>query len=327
MFPKIISLLVFFTSLYAVNIENVLAQDDSSAVIIEPKAIYGEDDRIEVAAADELHRRAAKSVAALFDKKTLSKGFGGTNSWALSDKPTLQDKGWCENETFSHQPATANCTGFLVGADRLVTSAHCVYEGKQDHYKHGQPCSDIAIVFDFVISDEDSVSSGVQALSSEQLYFCKNVINSRYERTGSDWAILQLDRSVSGRAPLHIYAAEQFEETASISVIGHPLGLPAKVSTNARVLEQSRSDYVITNLDTYDGNSGSPVFVTVEANDSSGHQLLVIGLLSRGEKDDELVSVDANTTCKVSRRCDNLNCSGEHVTRITELPEFKAVSH
>ena len=321
----ITTMLIVF--LAVINIDQVLAQGDSSTRIIESKAIYGKDDRIEVSAADEPHQQAAKSVAALFQKSTLAIGFGSTDSWTLSNTPTLQDNGWCASESFSNQPATAYCTGFLVGPDKLVTSAHCAYEGAQDNYKHGKPCSDIAVVFDFAISDKNSIVNGSQSLNAQQLYFCDNVMTSRYERTGSDWAVLQLDRPVTGRSPLNIYSETNFKETAAVSVIGHPLGLPAKVSTNARVLEQSRSDYVITNLDTYDGNSGSPVFVAVDGSPAATNTLQVIGILSRGERDDELVSVDATTACKVSRRCDAFNCSGEHVTRITELPEFEATSH
>jgi hypothetical protein len=73
--------------------------------------------------------------------------------------------------------------------------------------------------------------------------------------------------------------------------------------------------FFAANLDTYGGNSGSPVF-----NATSG---TVEGILVRGEND--FVS---NGSCYVSLVCPTTGCRGEDVTRSTvwssKVPKIKA---
>jgi V8-like Glu-specific endopeptidase len=46
-----------------------------------------------------------------------------------------------------------------------------------------------------------------------------------------------------------------------LTVVGYPMGLPAKIAAGA-VVREIRSAYLVANLDTYGGNSGSAVFST-----------------------------------------------------------------
>ena len=65
-------------------------------------------------------------------------------------------------------------------------------------------------------------------------------------------------------------------------MIGFPSGLPCKVAANAKV-SQNTDTFVFTgNLDTYGGNSGSPVF------NLTTHE--VEGILVRGGEDFEFVT-------------------------------------
>jgi hypothetical protein len=64
--------------------------------------------------------------------------------------------------------------------------------------------------------------------------------------------------------------------------------------------------FFVANLDTYGGNSGSPVF------NSETHK--VEGILVRGETDFTTIGA-----CTVSMRCPNTGCRGEDCTRITEF--------
>jgi hypothetical protein len=61
----------------------------------------------------------------------------------------------------------------------------------------------------------------------------------------------------------------------------------------------------VANLDTYGGNSGSPVF------NATNHQ--VEGILVRGEND-----FVTNGSCYVSLVCPTTGCRGEDVTRCSE---------
>ena len=90
-------------------------------------------------------------------------------------------------------------------------------------------------------------------------------------------------------------------------VIGHPTGIPTKISDGAKV-RMLATKYFVANLDTYGGNSGSAVL-----NAQSGE---VEGILVRGEND--YVPAEGRD-CQVSNHCTNEGCRGEDVTYITNV--------
>lgn len=285
-------------------------------LIVVPKAIYGlGDDRVEVAQSDALHQAVARSVAGIFERNTLSIN-PANNEWVLPSTPLLKDKGWCESERFSGQPAAAVCSGFLMAPDRLVTSAHCAKADDSDPYLKGLSCADIAVVFDYTFEHPNLSERKGNVLDGQQLYYCDEVVGRFIDPSGADWSVVQLDRPVTGREPLSAFSGGTLKGSAMLSVIGHPLGLPSKVATGASVLDQSNTSYIVTDLDTFAGNSGSPVLVR----DEKTNNLQVFGILSRGHDDSVLASAGNGDVCEVSRFCEQFGCEGEHVTRITEIP-------
>jgi len=82
-------------------------------------------------------------------------------------------------------------------------------------------------------------------------------------------------------------------------------------------LDNDESKYYLANLDTYGGNSGSPVL-----SPASG---LVEGILVDGQKDYEFF---AEKGCYESRRCrdDGQDCSLERVTRTTVFAAHVSMS-
>lgn len=273
---------------------------------VTPKSIYGKDDRREVRESDVLHQQAARSVAALFAMDSLAVDTAG--NWMLPRTPLLTDLNWCPQERFSNQSATATCTAFLINRTQMATSAHCVKPDAAE-MEDGLPCNNLAVVF-----DHHHPSSG--GPNTDQIYFCKALSGRFMDPTGADWTVFELKRAVIDRPALELYSKQNIPDTATLSVIGHPLGLPMKVSADGQVLDQTSPGYFVTNLDTYAGNSGSPVFVR----ESAQSTLQVAGILSRGAGDFEQVLQDNGQTCLQSRWCDEVECRGEHVTRISELP-------
>src|SRR5262249_3665943 len=89
-------------------------------------------------------------------------------------------------------------------------------------------------------------------------------------------------------------------------VIGHPSGLPAKFADGAEVRTASDPAFFTANLDTYGGNSGSPVF------NAATHE--VEGVLVRATTDFVPVGM-----CLVSAVCPTSGCSGEDCTRVSEF--------
>ena len=88
--------------------------------------------------------------------------------------------------------------------------------------------------------------------------------------------------------------------------MGHPSGLPLKFANGAQVKDTSNASYFVANLDTYGGNSGSPVF-----NEDDG---TVEGILVRGDTD-----FVRDNGCFISNVCPTTGCRGEDVTRTTEF--------
>src|SRR5262249_25906156 len=119
---------------------------------------------------------------------------------------------------------------------------------------------------------------------------------------GAEWSLVRLERGVTGRPPLKLRTSGKIGNQAGVFVIGHPSGLPVKYAPGARVRDNTPASHFVANLDTYGGNSGSPVVHT----STQG----VEGLPVPGEND-----YVSNGTCQVSQRCPSTGCRGEDVTR------------
>jgi len=115
---------------------------------------------------------------------------------------------------------------------------------------------------------------------------------------------VQLERDVVGRTPAKVRSSGKIKDKQTLFVIGHPCGLPQKYAPGAKVRDNTPAPYFVANLDTYGGNSGSPVFAAPSAT--------VEGILVRGEND-----FVTNGHCYVSLVCPTTGCRGEDVTRST----------
>ena len=177
----------------------------------------------------------------------------------------------CSAERFFSQPTAAFCTGFLVASDVVVTAGHCV---------DASSISEARFVFGFRMADQDNA---VTSFTKDQVYEASAIIARKLDATtGEDWAVVRLNRAVVGVTPLKFRKSGKIADSENVYVIGYPTGLPCKVSDNATV-NQNNDRFVFTsNLDTYGGNSGSPVFNRVT------HE--VEGILVRGGEDFEFVT-------------------------------------
>lgn len=229
-----------------------------------PKVIYGSDDRTEVHKyPDRNIQKLASSVAGQVKNYDLypSDGLGYTEYFS----PTLGERiNACPGERFLDQPILMSCTGFLVGEDLLVTAGHCM--------SRWSDCSSNSWVFNF--------TEGKSVIPSKDIYRCKDIV-AREEVSlpligTTDYAIIKLDRKVEGRSPLKFRTKGKVKNGTEVLVVGHPMGLPLKIADNATV-KGSFGKTFKTNLDTYGGNSGSPVMDAKTG--------LVEGILVQGSKD------------------------------------------
>ncbi len=260
--------------------------------------IYGDDNRVDVYASnDSVLAELSKSTAAMInsrDLKTKSDGFVEIQG------KTLVERGICSSERFSHQTSSANCSGFIVGENLLVTAGHCI--------RTQADCDSYRWVFDYKV--DDATHSRV-SVSSDKIYSCKRIISRSLDNLSKDdYAFIELDRAVSDRRPLSYRESGTISRGEPLVVIGHPTGLPTKIADQAKV-RSLQSKYFIANLDTYGGNSGSAVI------NANTHE--VEGILVRGETD---YVYDSQKGCQVSFKCTEDGCRGEDVTYIRNIPEL-----
>lgn len=262
------------------------------------KVIYGTDDRVDVREyGDSLFREKAKSVAGMVSRTQLQLD-QRSGTFKFDQNMTLERAmNVCSSERFSDQVVLPSCSGFLVAPDVLVTAGHCVTSQAS--------CRDNVWVFEYT---EDK-----KEIKREDVYTCRAVLGQRLTLglfAHKDYAVIKLDRPVQGRAPLKYRTKGNIDKGDPVLVIGHPSGLPLKIADNAVAMTSALNTFR-TNLDTYAGNSGSPVF-----NQKTG---LVEGILIQGAND----YVNSGMGCNVSARRDDVRSdSKERVFKITRVKEL-----
>ena len=178
-------------------------------------------------------------------------------------------------------------------------------------------CSLNKWVFDF--------KENTTQFKKSNVYSCKRVIKQKYLYTKTkveDYAVIELDRPVTGKLPLTFRKFGRVSIGTPLLVIGHPLGLPMKIADGAKVSQMNdierktpfnstilRQDYFTANLDSFAGNSGSPVF-----NIETGK---VEGIVIQGADD---FSYNPQTACMESNHLSNsYHNTYEKVMRITKV--------
>ncbi len=133
---------------------------------------------------------------------------------------------------------------------------------------------------------------------------------ARGRSAGPDFALIRLDRKVTGHNPLAINRSAGLAAGDGLFVIGHPVGLPLKVAGGATVRDVPMEGYFTTDLDTFSGSSGSPVF--------NAKTKLIEGILARGDEDFVLTPAGCAATAAYAQN----GGRGEEATKISILADF-----
>ena len=282
-----------------------------------PNVVYGTDDRKDVyQTTNALHLTLAKSSAGMIKKSMFVKG-ALANTFDLQNTITLERaENICTSEKFTQQSLAPICSGFLVGPDTLITAGHCYNSFDTPE----NVCKNFSWVFDYDM--KSATHNPTKSISIANIYNCKSVSSVQRDSL-YDFAIIKLDRKVVGRTPLKFRSTGKLANTASLVVIGHPTGLPTKISANGKVTQNTEVTRFSTTLDTFHGNSGSAVF------DATTGQ--VEGILIMGKNDYRPSLLSNPKSCQVANICDETasNCTagvetgtigkGEVVLRIEKI--------
>ena len=309
--------ILFTTNIYAVQLNPFSTPVFSLPEIHNgTKIIYGKDDRYEVDKyPNKEFRGLAKSVAGMIKSSKLKKRIADADFYRFT-KQTAEDRfELCEEEPYRKQYSLPICSGFLVAPDVLVTAGHCI-EDQID-------CDNYKWVFEF--------KEGTEKIAKKNVYSCKKIFErdlyaSKWKL--KDYAVIQLDRPAEDRTPLTFRRKGKAKIGNKLVVIGHPSGLPMKITDNGKIQRMNKEEiwkpistlfkkryYFNANLDTYSGNSGSPVF--------NRKTKTVEGILVQGGED-YVRNIDY--FCNESNRLpDSRWVTEEKVFRITKVPFIKGL--
>ncbi|WP_434362566.1 serine protease [Parasalinivibrio latis] len=257
------------------------------------KLVYGNDDREDIfQVTDAQIQNQSRAVMALIDASKIRDN--GDSTSTIRTMQFSQAQMLCPSEPFGEQPTAPHCTGFLVAPDIIATAGHCI---------NNNDLARTRFFFGFQMIDHNTPKV---IIPSDDIYRGIEIIDRKLENTDSDYALVRLDRPVTNRPILTVRRSGKIPDDSNVYVIGHPSGLPMKFADGAFVRDNSHSIFFTANLDTYGGNSGSPVF-----NQATGE---VEGILVRGDTDFVF-----NGSCRVSNVCPINGCRGEDVTRASEF--------
>ncbi len=171
---------------------------------------------------------------------------------ALRVASLLQLDGTTHNavhEPLRGQPRTGvgqidNCSGYLVGPDRVMTAGHCVDDdGDAESIEYS--CVELySVIFDW--ADQGPITeSGTLTIDADDVYHCEYVEFDGYNdpsitlptfnpQGAGDYAVLRLAVPVQGRLPLITERVARTDGDDEVLVLGHPLGLPLKAEFTVR---------------------------------------------------------------------------------------------
>jgi len=142
--------------------------------------IYGDDDRVDPASSlNSMHKMLARSTAAMVSRRNLK----SLNSEQVIFEGQYKAKGICERERFFKQPKVADCSGFLVSKNKIVTAGHCVSGSTSEN----------VWVFDYAADYEDQSQVVVD---KKNIYRAKRIISRQQNVWYGDYAVIDIEKQV-----------------------------------------------------------------------------------------------------------------------------------
>lgn len=266
--------------------------------------IWNSDDRLDLyEITDKRIRKNALTVAVVCVKNDLldiGRGYSQLRVKAYGNALDL-----CVSESFYDQPMGTGslCTGFLVADDVVVTTAH---------FTDSTNVKNLRFLFGYAMVDADTA---LTKMLNDKIYHGAEILHREYDNvgrntTGSDWALVRLDRKVVGQEVAVLSTSNVFLKQP-IYIIGHPCGLPLKYAPGT-VEQNIGSAYFMAHVDVFMGNSGSPVFC------AETHEL--VGILTRGDAKDFMWTADGLVSVIYPDK--NIETYGARCTKVSEFKKY-----
>ncbi len=244
-----------------------LKEAEQSVGAEENSVIYGADNRQDLYAHPDAEWRslARRSIAVMVANYRINSS--DPSNIRIPADTLGRDYDLCSDQRFRNQPTAGECSGTLVADDLILTAGHCI---------NSRSCGDYSFVFDYLYEAQGRLAR----IDEDEVYGCRQIVAHQLQSAGVDFALVRLDRPVTGPhspAPVR-QEMSALREGDEVVLMGFPNGIPLKIARGGRVNNnRSRSlDYFEATVDAFGGNSGSGIF------NNSGE---LVGVLVRGEQD------------------------------------------
>ena len=312
------ALLLLTLSVLLVSCEEEIKEDRG---LITSCIVYGDDNRQDVAGHPcSAVKELSSPVAVMVFNHQLRDHPQDKSLYKYSKTPAFAPFDLCSDDAFTTQNTLSHCTGFLIADDILVTAGHCV--------DNNNMCSSVSWVFDYI--DDNGT------LQKTNVFECTEVLSTGVnEEYYNDYTVIRLAQKVLDREPLNFNSSDELEVGTPLVLIGSPFGIPLKIADDASVIQTqaavediffpaldasqqdqilplNKSSYFMANIDSFAGNSGSPVI-----NAKTG---LVEGIVSYGGED---WFYDEESFCnrtRVKKQKENVE---EMIFKMSHIPYFK----
>jgi V8-like Glu-specific endopeptidase len=220
-------------------------------------SIFDHDDRLEYyEIQDRVIQKQTESTPALIRKNMLVQLPDG--NYRLQGTSLSERFKMCEEAMFAKQSLIANCSSALVGKNKILTAAHCISNNQKDIEKG---LEEYFVVFDYKVQGPGLLPS---IIAKENVFTLKKSLYYNFDtsmsKTAIDLMVIELDRQVH-RPILKVNTQFQYNAETPVYMLGHPLGVPLKLSSNGTILAQKAMPNSFRHdLDAFSVNSGSPVF-------------------------------------------------------------------
>ncbi|MDB4960578.1 MAG: hypothetical protein JWP01_577 [Myxococcales bacterium] len=184
----------------------------------------------------------------------------------------------CPNVRYSWQDVVGHCSAIAVAPDLVLTAKHCLALPSPTKIAPDK----YFVVFGYRYARGESLAKQV---APGQWHRITDVVDVATPQSGSDWILVRVAPRIQD-TNLGALVMGPEAVTAEVYSLGHPLGLPLKVTAGRVRLVNKAS--ILTSLDTYPGASGAPVFL------KGSHRFVGMvaagagGLVQRGECFDDV---------------------------------------
>ena len=214
------------------------------------KTIYGTDSRLDYyEIEDPLLQKMSNSIAAMIPLGALIEK---VDYYKLisNDLGVVSN---CNRIDFKDQTSLAECSGFLIEDNKLVTSGSCI--------KTVEDCNRYVWAFGFKRKISKKSNYRINILEKNEVAFCKSIIKRVHNLSANiSFTIIELD--IDHLVPidkLGVVAENTTKRNDQVLMMGYPQGLPLKLSSNSTVSSVYQNSFR-ANLDSAKSSAGSPVF-------------------------------------------------------------------